>query len=423
MKRLLVLGAGLVSPPFIRYFLPRNDVHIVVASLDFSGVKQIAEGRVDRIALVRTDIHDENAVRKLVRDADAVVSLLPAPLLPAISRIAVDERRHLVSTSYVTDAVRAIDRDARDADVLLLNETGLDPGIDHMTAIRLVRGLQTRGGTVTRFMSSAAGLPAPEANDNPWQYKFSWSPRGVITAARRDARFLRGGDVVEVPGAELVRHVEAYRIDGVGELEIYPNRDALTYRELYGLESATDLFRGTLRYRGWLETLDGAAKLGWLDESVRTWPAGTTYRDVSGQDITGVDDEVLERLRWAGFFSEELIGTTTASPLDLFVARLQMVLRYGPRERDMALLQHRIEASFPDGGHEIVDATLVEFGDPDGDRAMSRLVGLPAAIAANLILHGRVTARGVQIPVLPELYDPILDELEEEGVKLEERSS
>lgn len=419
MKQLLVLGAGLVSPPLIRYFLPRRDVRVAVASLDFSRIEPLVARHSDQIRLVPADINDETAVRRLMRESDAVVSLLPAPLLPAISRMAVEERRHLVSTSYTTDAVRALDAEARAAGVLLLNEIGFDPGIDHMTAMRLIERIQRSAGVVTAFRSAAAGLPAPEADTNPWRYKFSWNPHGVLTAARASARYLRDGNVVEVRAAELLQHTFIDEVEGIGRLEIYPNRDSLAYRDSYGLHSARNLFRGTMRWPGWMETIDAAARLGWLDTNAREWPPGTTYRDVSSTHPLAA--AVEERLRWAGFFSDEPIGRDTAAPLDIFVARLEQVLRYEPGERDMAVLQHRFEVSYGDGRQETIVSGVTAFGEPHGDTAMSRLVGLPAAIAANLILEGGVRLEGVCIPTLREVYEPVLDALAEEGIEADER--
>ncbi|HEU4522516.1 MAG TPA: saccharopine dehydrogenase C-terminal domain-containing protein, partial [Thermoanaerobaculia bacterium] len=319
------------------------------------------------------------------------------------------------------DEVRVLDQAARDAGVLLLNECGFDPGIDHMTAVRTIRRFESRGARVTQFTSAAAGLPAPEANTNPWQYKFSWNPRAAILAARRDARFLRSGRIIEVAGSELHRYAAAHEVEGLGTMEMYPNRDSLFYRDLYGLRDAADVFRGTLRYPGWMQTIAAAARLGLLDETTRSWPVGTTWRDIAGRKLEGVDARAMERLRWAGFFSDEPIGRTSASALDLFVSRLEGILQYERGERDMALLQHRFEATFSDGTHERIEASLVTYGEANGDTAMSRLVGLPAAIAADLVLRRRIELTGVQIPVAPAIYEPLLEELEGQGVTATER--
>jgi saccharopine dehydrogenase (NADP+, L-glutamate forming) len=413
MKTLLILGAGLVSPPLVRYFQRRDDVKLLIAAAEFSRI-----GASDRVRQVRFDANDEASLRALMSDADAVVSLLPAPLLPAVSRIAVEERRHLVSTSYATDAIRALDGEARAAGVLLLNEAGFDPGIDHMTAMKSIEEIKRNGGRVTKFTSAAAGLPSPEADTNPWHYKFSWSPRGAIRAAQADARFLRNGEIVDVAGRDLIDHLSTHHIDGLGAFEMYPNRDSLIYRDLYRLHDATDLFRGTLRYPGWIATIDAAAKLGWMSFESRRWPEGATFRKVSGS-TDGLDREAIARLEWAGFFSDEKIARDEASPFDVFVDRLGKRLRYETGERDMAILHHVFEADFGDR-QEIIRSGIVAYGDSKGDSAMSKLVGLTAAIAAALVIDDRIAARGVQIPVLSEIYEPVLGELAEHGVRIRE---
>ncbi len=434
--RVLVLGAGLISPPLLRYLLSHTDYQLTVGALDVTKATAILAGQ-PRGRVVQIDIDDLAALAPLVDEADVVVSLLPAGFNPRIAELAIARRIPMLNTSYVSPALAALDQPARDAGVLLLCEIGLDPGIDHMSAVRVVRQVQAEGGAVEQFVSCCGGFPAPDANTNPWGYKFSWFPRQVLLSARNPARYLQCGQVVDVPGAELFAHVRPHAIEGLGVFEIYPNRDSLAYRDLYGLTGATDMLRATLRYPGWCDTLRAAANLGLLDVDVHDWPAGTDYAAVTTRRLSpgggttidrlaahlgvGTDASVLARFEWAGLLSDRKLPVRQAAPLDLFVGRLAELMTYQPGERDMVVMEHRLTASFPDGHREIITSTLEATGEPFGDSAMSRAVSLPLAIATRLVLAGAINTAGVQIPVQPEIYQPVLDELATLGLALHER--
>lgn len=435
-KNVLVLGAGMISPPLLRYLVTRTPHRLLVGALDVRRAEAVFE-EYGRGRAVTVDIDEPASLEPLVREADAVVSLLPAPYNPAIARRCIGRGIPFVNTSYVSSGLEELDDDARRAGVLLLSETGLDPGIDHMSAVRLVRRVKARGGSVLRLSSCCGGFPAPDANDNPWGYKFSWFPRAVLLAGRNPARYLRRSAVVEVPGPELFSRSWPYEIEGLGVFEVYPNRDSLRYRDAYGLGDVDGLFRGTIRYPGWCATMRAAADLGLLDVEVRDWPQGTTFRDLVTRLLPpgpgplverlaarlgiGADDGVLSRLEWAGLLSDRLVTTRRASAIDLFAERLLARMTYRPGERDMVALEHKLTASFPDGHVEEVSSSLVATGEPWGDSAMSRTVALPAAIATRLVLDGAIGATGLRIPTLPELSRPVLDELADLGLPLVER--
>ncbi len=437
MRNVLVLGAGLVARPLFHYLLTHHEFRIVVATDDPDRAR-LAMGEHPRGRVSPLDVRDEKALRPLIGEADAVVSLLPAELNPVVARLCIDARRPLVNTSYVSSGMRALDEEARAAGVLLLCEMGLDPGIDHMSALATLRRIRFAGGTVTQYSSSCGGFPALDANTNPWGYKFAWSPRAVMLAGRNPARFLRDGSEVRIPGGELFAHSWPLGVDGLGVFEIYPNRDSLAYAGPYGLTAATDVFRGTLRYPGWCATMLAASRLGLLGIEEEVWPEGMTYRDlltrhVSGgpargatrrvAEFLGLDwnSEVIARLEWAGLFSDRPLPLARSSPLDLFGDRLQKLMMYQPGERDQVVLQHTFTVTYPDGSREELRSLLVEHGDSWGDTAMAKTVSLSAGIATRLIVERGFQAVGVQIPTLREIYEPVLEELAERGIELRER--
>ena len=436
MKKVLVLGAGLVARPLLRYLLTKHELRLVVATMDVPRARSLV-GEHPRGHVVELDVTDAEATGRLVGECDIVVSLLPASLNPSIARLCIRHHRHLVNTSYVAPEMAELDDAARDADVLLLSEIGLDPGIDHMSAVKIIDHIRGLGGTVTHVSSCCGGFPAADANTNPWGYKFSWSPRAVMTAGRNSARYLREGEVVQIPGPELFAHSWPYEVDEHGVFEIYPNRDSLSYIPHYDLEGVLGMFRGTLRYPGWCATMKAAADLGLFDIEEQGWPAGTTYRDVLSRllppsaapliervaEFTGAatDSEVLARMEWAGLLSDRIIPERRAAPLDVFCNRLMRLMMYQPGERDTVMLKHVFTVTYPDASSEEIRSILVQTGSPWGDSAMSRTVSLPAAIATRLIVDGGITKRGVQIPIWREIYEPVLAELDDLGISMSER--
>ncbi len=436
MKNVLVLGAGLVARPLLRYLLTHYDHRVLVATLDVPRAKQLM-GEHPRGSVVHHDVTDLARTTPLVAEADMVVSLLPAEFNVPVAKLAIDLRTPMVNTSYASSEMWALDAQARHAGVVILNEMGLDPGIDHMSAIARIHEINLGGGRVTKFLSCCGGFPAQDANTNPWGYKFSWNPRGVLRAGTQPARFLRKGTVVEVEGGGAVfDHSWPLEVRGLGTFEMYPNRDSLKYIPLYDLEGVAGMFRATLRYPGWCATMRAIRLLGFFETEPMDWPEGTTFLDVSTRllprengplsaRIAGflgisLDSEEMARLEWVGLFSDRPIDTTRSSPLDILLARMRALMMYKTGDRDLVAMQHIFNVAYPDGSSEEIHSTLVKTGEPWGDTAMSRTVSLPAAIAVRLILDEGILAEGVQIPILREIYEPVLKELGEYGVKMEE---
>jgi saccharopine dehydrogenase (NADP+, L-glutamate forming) len=435
MSRILVLGAGLVARPLVQYLLDQPDFQVTVASRTVEKARALIGDRPNGRALAFDIEREPERLDDLVAQADLAVSMLPYIHHLQVAHACLRHRRHLVTTSYVKDEMRALDSAARQAGVLFLNEIGLDPGIDHMSAMRIIDRVHADGGRVVSFRSYCGGLPAPEANTNPFGYKFSWSPRGVLLAGRNDARYLEDGQVVEVPNRRLFATRHTVPVEGVGDLEAYPNRDSLPYIQLYGIPEARTMYRGTLRYPGWCETWQKFVELGLLDLTEREDLTGMTYRQLLahliGRPETSdlrrdlavhlnipADSPILDRFEWLGLFRDDPLPPERTI-LDVLAVRMQEKLQYAPGERDMVVLLHDFVAEYPDR-RERIRSWLVDFGIPHGDTAMARTVGLPAAIATRLILQGVIRLTGVHIPVLPEIYRPVLAELEERGIRVQE---
>ena len=437
MKRILVLGAGLVSRPMVRYLLDAPDFEVTVASRTVSKAHELV-GNHPRGRALALNVESDEALDRMVGKADLAVSLLPYTYHVTVAGHCLKHKKPLVTTSYVSDAMRALDAEAKKAGVIFLNEIGLDPGIDHMSAMRVIHGVQNKDGRVTSFMSYCGGLPAPDANDNPLGYKFSWSPRGVVMAGRNDARYLKDGKEVFVPGPDLFGHRWPLRVADGFEFEAYPNRNSMPYIKLYGLEGVKTMYRGTLRNPGWCDTLKAIADLGLLkDDAVKTGLAATTYAawlrgyapgsgslrsDVARRLGLSEKHAVLDRFAWLGLFDEKPIGLEQGSNLDILAKAMLERMAYKPGERDLIVLHHEFIAEYPDRPAEKLLSTLIDFGIPNGDSAMARTVSLPAAIGARMILQGQLKLTGVHIPVLPELYNPVLDELARLGIVCKERT-
>jgi saccharopine dehydrogenase (NADP+, L-glutamate forming) len=433
--KVLVLGAGLVTRPHVRYLLEVPDLEVTVASRTVRKAQALVEDN-PRGKAVALDVNDQAALEDLIRQADLSVSMLPYVYHPTVAALCVKHKKHMVTTSYVKDAMRALDGPAREAGVILLNEIGVDPGIDHMSAMKVIHEVEAKGGQVASFMSWCGGLPAPEACDNPFGYKFSWSPKGVLLAGRNPARFQKHGQVIEVPGEELFDHYWPVEIEGLGAFEGYPNRDSLPYAETYHIKPTDWMFRGTLRNVGWCATLRKIAEMGFLDDSPwTTRPA--TWRELTAllldvsPDIDFApylaeewgmcdDSKPIADLEWLGLFSDEPLPEGMNTAIDVLTSQMERKMAYKPGERDMLIMQHEFIAEYPDR-KEAIKATMIDYGIPHGDTSMSRVVGLPAAIATRMILQGEITGlSGVHVPVIPEIYTPVLAELARLGIGLVE---
>jgi saccharopine dehydrogenase (NADP+, L-glutamate forming) len=435
MKRVLVLGAGMVAGPLVDHLLAEPELVVEVADIIEDRARALVRGH-DRGLARSINLDDDFSLDAAVKSSDLVVSLVPYNYHPVIAGHCIKHKKHLVTASYVGDAMRGLDGQAKKAGVVFLNEIGLDPGIDHMEAMRIIHKIRGRGGLVEEFVSYCGGLPAPEADTNPWGYKFSWSPLGVLRAGNNPAQYLRNGKKIVIPAERLFDDCPLIKTEGLPEFEGYPNRDSLQYIDLYGIPETRTMLRGTLRYRGWCRTIKAVRALGLLTDAQADW-SGLSYEDfmrraadtpagvpvkkaVADKLLLSEDSDVIARFEWLGLFGQSRVGLAKGSPIEVLAVLMAERLKYAPGERDLVVLRHTFRATYPKAPAERIDSTLIDFGIPGGDSAMARTVGLPAAIGATLILRGSIRSAGVQIPVRPEIYEPVLSELAKNGIAFKE---
>jgi len=435
MKKILILGAGLSSSSLIRYYLDlseKKDWLVRIGDLSLETALKKAGGH-PRSEAFRFDVKDSVQCRKEISTADIVISMLPALLHFTVARECVNLGKNLVTASYVSPEIRALDREAREKGVLLMNECGVDPGIDHMSAVQVIEEIRAGGGDITAFESSTGGLVAPGFENNPWKYKFTWNPRNVVLAGKDGARFLHNGKFKYIPYHKLFQRIETINISGLGEFEVYGNRDSLQYRETYGLHDLKTMFRGTIRRPGYCEAWDTFVQLGATDDSyvmedtehmtnrefINSFMAFSTGIPVETKLARylrfGEDSEMMKRLQWLGVFENTPIGIPGLTPAKILQKILEEKWQLDEGDKDMILMQHMIDY-VKDGKKLRKYATLACIGQDTVHTAMSLTVGLPVAIAARLILEGKYTGTGVRLPIEKDVYEPVLKELAEYGI-------
>ena len=435
-NNILILGAGLVSKPLVRYLLDLSGFQITMASRTISKAEKIINGHPDGKAIA-FDISKDDFLEELVSKSDISVSLLPYIYHVKVANFCIKHEKDLVTTSYVSPEMLDLDLKAKDAGILLLNECGLDPGIDHMSAMKIIHSVKKNGGKVTSFRSTTGALPSFEANNNPFGYKFSWSPKGVLLASRNAAEYLENGKKISIPGEKLFENYYLQDVEDVGTFENYPNRNSTPYKDIYGLDNAETVYRGTFRMTGWCETLRCIASLGWLNTNNLKDFSGKTYGDLTRYllDIEDKNDlktsvadflglkpfsAVMKRLEWLGLLSDELLPENRNTPIDFLNVITLKNMSLGGNERDMIVMHHEFIAEY-NSKKEYITSTLVNHGEIGGDSAIARTVSLPAAIAVKLIAYDKINIKGVRIPVDPIIYEPILSELEKMDIKFVEK--
>ena len=443
MRKILVIGAGRSSSHLIRYLLDHaveeawclrlGDLDLALAEAKIAG-----HPRGEAIAF---DSTDATIRAQHIGWADLVISMLPASMHTPVAKDCVRLKKHLVTASYIADEMMALDQAAQEAGILLLNEIGLDPGIDHMSAMRLLDQLREADRTIVRFESFAGGLLAPQSErDNPWRYKFTWNPRNVVLAGSGAAvKFIQEGKYKYIPYQRLFRRTETIEIDGYGKFEGYANRDSLKYIDVYHLRGIPTIYRGTLRRPGFCKAWDIFVQLGATDDSyLLEGCEKMTYRDFiesfllyDSRDSVRLrlmhylkldhDSPEMEKLDWLGIFDETPIGLKQATPAQILQHILEQRWRLEDDDHDMIVMYHKIHYLDETGERKQIDASMVALGEDRTFTAMSKTVGLPLGIVTKLILNQTIQLTGVQRPTAPAIYHPTLRELEEHGITFNER--
>lgn len=444
MKKVFIAGAGRSSTVLIQHLLGHSEqvgLKVVVgdASLELATLK--CGGHPHAIPVL-FNVNDPLLRHNLVSEADVVISLLPPDMHHILVESCIALGKHFLSASYVSDKVAAWESAAKEKGVMLVSECGLDPGIDHMSAMEIIHRLKSKGATLTSFKSYTGGLVAPESNDNPWGYKFSWNPRNVVLAGQSTASYLWEGQVKHIPYTRIFTDIETMEVENLGRFDGYANRDSISYRKVYGLEGISGLLRGTLRQRGYCRAWSVFVTLGLTDDGMHIPDsAKMTYAELVAsfipQHIKGetlahrvaalcglpVDGEAMTMVQWTGILEEEPIGLDRATPAQILQKLLESKWVLKPDDKDMIVMLHEFIYEL-DGRQEKLTASLVVRGEDSMQTAMAKTVGLPLAITAIKMMDGSIKLPGgLYIPVLQEIYEPVLKELKQLGIDFTERIS
>ena len=439
MKKILVIGAGRSAVTLIKYLLDNSSANNwLVTVADFSiELAEQAVGNHNNGKAIFFNVTDKKQRESEIENADIVISMLPASLHITVAKDCVRLGKNLVTASYVSPEIAELDEAAKQAGILLLNEIGLDPGIDHMSAMQVIDEIKENGGELTSFKSFCGGLVHPDYDNNPWNYKFTWNPRNVVLAGQGTAQYIENGDYKYIPYTSLFERTEHMEVLDAGEFEGYANRDSLSYRKSYGLDDIPTLFRGTLRRKGYSEAWNVFVQLGMTDDTYKLEnSASITNREfinmflpfndaltveekLCKQFSLTTDSVIFQKIAWLSTFSENKVGMENASPAQILQAICEKKWTLGSEDKDMIVMQHQFEY-VQNGEQKKLNSSLLVFGDDPRYTSMAKTVGLPVAIATKLILSGAIKSIGVKIPTTKDIYVPVLKELEENGINFVE---
>jgi len=441
MQTILVLGAGLSASSMIRYLLnnsEENNWKVRIVDQDLATVERKINGHPNGVALAFNAL-DRSERKPEIEKADLVISMLPARFHPEVAEDCIALKKNLITPSYISDEMKAMDQQAKDAGIIIMNEIGVDPGIDHMSAMKVIHEIKERGGKLTSFKSFTGGLIAPESDDNPWNYKFTWNPRNVVLAGQGGAAsFLRNHKYKYIPYNRLFGRLDYLSVEGYGDFEGYPNRDSLKYRSTYGIEDIPTILRGTLRRPNYSEAWNIFIELGMTDDTYKMqgtenmtpreyinsflpYDSRKTVEEKFKDFIREDRMHLYPKFEWLGLFADEpLVGLKDASPAQVLQKILVDKWSLNDGDKDMIVMIHEFEYQLNNETHKII-SHMVNIGEDQVYTSMSNTVGLPVAICAKKILSGEIKDTGVTLPVEKHLYLPILEELETYDIKFVER--
>jgi saccharopine dehydrogenase (NAD+, L-glutamate forming) len=442
MKKILVIGAGKSASSLIRYLLKEsnaNNWQVRVGDVDEVTAKQKVGDNVNGEGF-KFDVFDLDQVDEEVKKADIVISMLPWRFHIDVIKVCIKYKKNIITPSYISEEVMALDAQAKEAGIIIMNELGVDPGIDHMSAMKLIDEVKDKGGEIINFESFTGGLVAPESDNNPWNYKFTWNPRNVVIAGQGGvAKFIEEGQYKYIPYNKLFRRTEFIDIDGYGKFEGIANRDSLKYQSIYGLENAKTIYRGTLRRVGFARAWDVFVQIGATDDTyVIENSENMTYREFINSFLSynqndsvelklryylkiDQDDELWQKLEWLGIFDNKKIGLKNATPAQILQKILEDKWTLAPEDKDMIVMWHKLKYKTKEGDVKELHSSMVSIGEDQTYTAMCKTVGLPVAICCKLILNGTITGTGVEMPIDKKFYEPILKELTEFNIVFKEK--
>lgn len=442
MRKILIIGAGKSSSYLIKYLQDKSqseNLHITIGDVNIENAKKLV-GKNSSVNIIHLDVFNAESRSKAIKDADIVVSMLPARFHIEAAKDCISYKKHMVTASYVSKEMEALDDEAKTNNLIFMNEIGVDPGIDHMSAMQVIDRIRDNGGKMLLFESFTGGLIAPESDDNLWHYKFTWNPRNVVVAGQGGAaKFLQEKQFKYIPYGRLFRRTEFLDIDGYGRFEAYANRDSLKYQHVYGLDHVRTLYRGTMRRVGFSRAWNVFVQLGMTDDSYTIDDSiNMSYRDFvnaflpySPTDSVELkfrhalkidqDDIVWDKFLELDLFSaDKMVELDKATPAQILQKILMDSWILDPDDKDMIVMYHKFGYEL-DGEKRQIDSTMVVVGEDQTYTAMSKTVGLPVAMATLDILNGKIKTPGVQIPISKEVYSPILKELKTYGVEFIEK--
>ncbi|OEK09897.1 saccharopine dehydrogenase [Flavivirga aquatica] len=442
MRKILIIGSGKSTSYLLKYLLDKSvseNLYIIVGDLNIENVKNLIGNHQNAKAIV-LDVFNETNRTNAIRNADVVISMLPARFHIEVAKDCILYNKHMVTASYVSPEMQALNEDAKAKGIILMNEIGVDPGIDHMSAMQVLDRIRDNGGKIILFESFTGGLVAPESDNNLWNYKFTWNPRNVVIAGQGGAaKFLQEGTYKYIPYNRLFRRTEFLDIDNFGRFEVYANRDSLKYQSVYKLDNVKTLYRGTMRRVGFSRAWNIFVTLGMTDDSYTIDDSeNMSYRDFINAFLPySPSDSVELKLRHALKIDQDDIVWDKLVELDIFNPDKQVILKkatpaqilqkilmdswaLAQHDKDMIVMYHKFGYELHGKKHQI-DANMAVLGKDQTYTAMAKTVGLPVAIAAIAILNGKITTPGVQIPITKEIYEPILKELENFGIIFNEK--
>ncbi len=440
MKKILIAGGGRSSAYLIRYMLDHSTTYDWQVRLgDFS--EELAKSRIQdhpRGHAFQFDVTDQRQREEEIKNCDIVISMLPPEMHNLLAADCIQYKKNMVTASYVSKEIENMREEIKNAGIILLSECGLDPGIDHMSAVEIIQKIKGQSGNIIHFSSYTGGLIAPAYNDNPWAYKFTWNPKNVILAGQGTARYMKDHQYRYIPYNRIFSETQLIEIENLGTFEGYANRDSLSYRKHYGLEDAPGILRGTLRMKGFCEAWNVFVKLGLTDDSYEMENSemlsyreiieaflpqhlsGSTEKKLSEFIGENPDSEIMKKIIWTGLLEDKQSGLPHASPAKILQDLLEKKWKLQTGDQDMVVMHHHFEYEIQNKRYE-THSSLVVIGEDANYTAMAKTVGLPMAIAAKLILEGEIQTKGLNIPVLPEIYRPILRELKRYGITFNEK--